>query len=180
MMNKDGGRITLISLSVVCFILLYSTVAFYVMVEGEKAKRHVLQKNLDEATSANQELESKLKESAALAVELKTRLKTQEETITLTTQHLDEATNANNRSLLKLQARESEIRSMEAKITAAAAEKADLTAKLAKASEDYLALKTQIENSSRTKEDMEKTAKETAEREGVSLGTIVVDQKKPH
>ena len=43
-MNKDGGRITLISLSVVCFILLYSTVAFYVMVEGEKTKRHIIEK----------------------------------------------------------------------------------------------------------------------------------------
>ena len=177
-MNKDGGRVTLISLSVVCFILLYSTVAFYVMVEGEKAKRHVLQKKFDEVTIAKQDLESKLKESEALTVELRTRLKTQEETITLATQRLDEMTGTNNRNLFKLQARENEIRSMRARISGAVAEKDVLTARLAKASEDYINLRSQIENSSKTKEEIDRKAKETAEREGVSLGTIAMNQKK--
>jgi hypothetical protein len=39
-------------------------------------------------------------------------------------------------------------------------------------------MKAQIESSTKTKEEMDRKAKETAEREGVSLGKIVVDPKK--
>ena len=109
-MNKDGGKIVLISLSIVCFILLYSTIAFYVMEEGEKGKKNVLQKKYDEVTIVKQDLEAKLKETEMLTVELKTRLKTQEDTITTMTQRLDEEKAANGRNMLKLEDRESEVR----------------------------------------------------------------------
>jgi peptidoglycan hydrolase CwlO-like protein len=94
------------------------------------------------------------------------------------TQRLDEERVSNNRNLFKLQARENEIRAMKAKISSAIAEKDVLTARLAKANEDYLRMKAQIESSTKTKEEMDRKAKETAEREGVSLGKIVVDPKK--
>ena len=70
-MVKDN-KLVIIALSIVCFILLYSTIAFYVMEEGERGKKKILQKKFDEITSVKQDLEAKLKESEMLTVELKT------------------------------------------------------------------------------------------------------------
>ena len=115
-MNKDDSRIIFISLSIVCFILLYSTVAFYVMEESEKGKKIVLQKKYEELTTVKQDLEAKLKESEMLSVELKTRLKTQEDTIAATTKTLGEEKAASDRNMLKLQERESEIHGIKANL----------------------------------------------------------------
>ena len=176
-MNKDGNKVVWIALSVACFILLWATVTFYAMEESERGKKNALQKRFDDVTVVKDGLTVKLKEAEALAVELKTRLKTQEETIATTTEQLTEERNANNKNLLKLQGRENEIRAMETKLQDAALQKNDLLKKIEKVSQDYANLKTQLENESKAKDDNEKKAKETAEREGVSLGTIVVDQK---
>ena len=176
-MNKDGNKVVWIALSVICFILLWATVTFYAMEENERGKKNVLQKRFDEITVIKEDLAAKLKEAEALTVELKTRLKTQEDTIATTTEQLTEERSANNRNLLKLQGRENEIRSMNAKLQDEVVQKNDLLKKIEKTNEEYLNLKSQLENASKTKEDNEKKAKETSEREGVSLGTIVVDQK---
>jgi len=176
-MNKNGGKVVWISLSVVCFILLYSTVAFYVMEETEKGRKNTLQKKLDEISAVGQGLEAKCKESEALTVELKTRLKSQEDTIAEASRHLDEEKSANTANLLKLQARENEIRAMKTRLENANAEKEGILKNLDKANKDYLEMKAQAEHL-KTKENMEKKAKEAVEREGVSLGTIVVDDKK--
>ncbi|MDO8525266.1 MAG: hypothetical protein Q7S07_02115 [Candidatus Omnitrophota bacterium] len=175
-MNKDGNRVILISISVVCFILLYSTAAFYVMEEGEKAKRHVVEKSLGEITLVKQELETKLKDAETLTVELKTRLKAQEDTIAQTIEQLNVEKTANSKNLLKLRSRENEIRAMKAKLESEKALKDALSASLAKANEDYLAIKAETYSASKTKEEEDNKAKEKAAREGMSLGTIVVKQ----
>lgn len=176
-MNKDSSRVVLISLSVVCFILFYSTVAFYVMEETEKSKKIVAQKKLVEVTTEKQSLDSKLNEAEALMVELKTRLSTQEATIAEMTQRLDEERKANTNNMLKLKSRGNEIRGMKSKIINIEMEKEELIKKIAKLTEDYQNIKSQVENTAKTREDTEKKSKETMEREGVSLGTIVVDHK---
>ena len=176
-MNKDGSKVVLIALSVVCFILLYSTVAFYIMEEGEKGKKNALQKKFDEVTAVKQGLEAKLKEAEMLTVELKTRLKTQEETIDTMTKSIDEAKSENNRNFIKLQSRENEIRAMKTKLENEKAEKDSLLKKIEKANEDYLNLKVQLENMLKTKEEIDRKAKELVEKEGVSLGTIVVNEQ---
>ncbi len=175
-MNKDGNRVVLISISVICFILLYSTVAFYVMEEGEKSKRHVAEKKLGEVTLAKQDTEAKLKDAETLAIELKTRLKAQEDTITGITEQLNAEKASNNKNLFKLQARENEIRAMKAKLESETALRDALSVKLTKANEDYLAIKSQTDSSSKTKEEEDNKAKDKAAREGMSLGTIVVNQ----
>ena len=173
-MNKDDGRIILISLSIVCFILLYSTFAFYVMEESEKGKRIVIQKKYDEVTTVKQDLEAKLKESDMLTVELKTRLKTQEDTIAATTKALEEEKTANNGNMLKLQERDSEIHGMKAALENEKAEKESILKKIEKTNEENINLKAQLDNMLKTKEEIDKKAKELIEKEGVSLGTIVV------
>jgi len=175
-MNKDS-RVALISLSVVCFILLYSTVAFYVMEEGEKGKKIVLQKKLGDMTAEKQELEMKLKEVETLSVELKARLKTQEDTIADMTKSLGDEKDANTANLLKLKSHEDGIKAMEARLESEIAEKENLVKRITKLTEDYQSIRSQSENENKTKEETDKKAKETMEKEGVSLGTIVVDRK---
>ena len=129
-MNKDDSRIIFISLSIVCFILLYATVAFYVMEESEKGKKIVLQKKYEELTTVKQDLEAKLKESEMLSVELKTRLKTQEDTIAATTKALGEEKAASDSNMLKLQERESEIHGIKANLENEKAEKESILKKI--------------------------------------------------
>ena len=78
---------------------------------------------------------------------------------------------------MKLQEHEDEIRALRSKLENEEAEKESLLKKVEKANEDYLSIKVQLENTLKTKEEMEQKAKELVEKEGVSLGTIVVDQK---
>ena len=176
-MNKDGGKIWIISLSIICFILLYSTMAFYVMEESEKGKKIVLQKRFDEVTAVKQTLETQLKEAEMANVELKTRLKTQEETIASITQNLEEAKSENSKNLFKLQGRENEIRGMKTRLANENIEKESLLKKIEKADAECINLKSQLDNILKTREETEKKAKESLEKEGVSLGTIVVEQK---
>jgi len=176
-MNKDGNRIVLIALTVACFILLYSTVAFYVMEESEKGKRHALQKKVDEITVLRQDLEAELKETETLAIELRARLTTQEDTISNMTKALDEERHANNTNLFKLKERENEIRAMRAKIDNEKAEKDNLLKKLEAANEECLGIKAQLENDLKSKAEEDVKAKEISEREGLSLGTVVVGRK---
>ena len=57
------------------------------------------------------------------------------------------------------------------------AEKDSILKKIEKTNEENINLKAQLDNLLKTKEEIDKKAKELIEREGVSLGTIVVDQK---
>ncbi len=174
-MDKDGGKVALISLSIACFLLLYSTVAFYVMEEGEKGKKNALQKKLDEITVLKQGTDVKLKDADALTVELKTRLKTQEETIADITKKLDEEKQTNAAGSLKLGERENEMRGLKVDLENSKAQAADLARKIAKANDDYLKIKLQMDNMSKAKEDAAVKSKEILEKEGVSLGTVVVN-----
>jgi chromosome segregation ATPase len=112
-----------------------------------------------------------------LTVELKATLAAQEEPITTMTARLDEERRENNTALIKLQGRENEIRAMKSRLENERVEKESLLKKIEMANEDCLNMKLQLENMVKTKEEMDRKAKELIEKEGVSLGTIVVDQK---
>jgi len=169
-MNKGTGRVTAISLSVICFILLYSTVTFYVMEEGEKGKRGALQKRFDEVTAVKQDLDSKLKEMDAAAAELKDRLKSQEDTIAAMTKRLDELKGENGKNLSRLQESEGALKGANAALQSERAANAE---KLDKLNAECANLKSQLKGLLKDKE----SADEKVKTEGVSLGTIVMDRK---
>lgn len=173
-MVKDN-KLVVIALSIICFILLYATIAFYVMEEGEKSKKNVLQARLNEMIIVKQDLETKLKDAEMVTVELKTRLSSQENTIASMTQHLEELKAENNRNIITIRDRDDEIRSVKAKLEDEKTEKDSILKKLEKMNEDYLAAKFQLEGLLKTREEMDRKAKELLEKEGVSLGTIVVN-----
>ena len=176
-MSKDSNKIVVIALSVVCFILLYSTIAFYTMEETEKGKKNTLQKRFDEVTIVRQDLEAKLKDIETMNTELKTRLRAQEDTISTMTQRIETQKKENLQNIFKLQARGNDVRGMKAKLENERIEKDSLLKKIEKANEDIMNLKAQLENTIKTKEEADKDAKELIEKEGVSLGTIVVSDR---
>ena len=176
-MNNSSNKIVVIALSVVCFILLYSTIAFYVMEETEKGKKNGLQKKFNEITLVKEDLETKLKDIETMNVELKTRLKSQEDTISSMTERIEIQKKENMQNIFKLQARGNDIRGMRAKIENERIEKESLLKKIEKANEEAVNLKLQLDNLTKTGQEADKNAKDIAEKEGVSLGTIVIDQK---
>lgn len=176
-MNNGSNKAVVIALSLACFILVCSTVAFYAMEEGERVKKLTVQKKFDDTLAAKQDLEQKLSAAEIGAVELKGRLKTQEDTIAALTGQIEAEKKANKDVLAKLQARENEIRDMSMRLETARSKEAALLANIDKVNNDYLALKTQVETVSKTKDEEDRKAKEVAEKEGVSLGTIVVNPK---
>lgn len=176
-MNKDN-KIFLIALSITTVILLYSTIVLFVIKESEKDKRIALQKRLDEVIVAKQDVETRMREMELLSVEIRSDLKLQREKVSMLTERLEEEKKLCAKYSGQLQQREFEMQSLKTKLQEEEAEKESLLKRLEKMNEEYLGLKFQLENLMKTKEEMEAKARELADKEGVSLGTIVINQSR--
>ncbi|MFA5146419.1 MAG: hypothetical protein WC515_03450 [Candidatus Omnitrophota bacterium] len=174
-MNRDI-KLLVIFLSVTSVILLYTTIVLFVLKENERDRKVMLQKRFDEVSMAKAEVESALKELEMANIEMKTNIKAQDEKIGILAQNLEEAKKALARALIKTDEREFEIQNLKRKLEEERAEKEDLLKRLEKVNEDYMNMKFQLDNLLRTKEELEKRAREITEKEGVSLGTIVIKQ----
>ncbi len=174
-MGKDS-RVYLIFLAIAYLLLFYSSVSLFVMKEGERDKRITLQKRFDDISVTKQELETKLKEIESANAEIKANVKFQEDKISMLTQRLEEEKSQNARSTAKFQEKEIQIQNLKVRIDEEKAEKAGMIKQLEKLNGDYLAMKVQLEYMMKSKEEVEKKAKEMAEKEDVSLGTIVITQ----
>ncbi len=174
-MFKDV-KIPLISLSIVCIILLSSAAVLYSMKESEKTQKLSFQKGLNEATTIKQALEDKLKETEIANAESRVTIKSLEDKISMLSQFLEDEKAANIDVTAKLQAKELDIQGLKLNVENVRAEKEDLSRRLGKLNEDYLNMKFQLGNMAKMKEELEKKVKEFAEKESVSLGTIVIKQ----
>ena len=174
-MNKET-RAYIIFLAIAYLLLCYSSVTLFILKESEKDRRISVQKRLDETTAAKQELETKLKEAEAVNTETRSNIKFQEDKINLLAQRLEEEKATSARSSSKLQEKEIQVQNLKVRIEEEQTEKADMLKRLEKLTQDSLAMKVQLEYMMKTKEELEKKAKELADREDVSLGTIVINQ----
>jgi len=91
---------------------------------------------------------------------------------------LEEEKKTNGVNVAKIREEESEIQRLKAKIEEVKAEKQGVMTDLEKLNERHLSMKFQLENLLKTKEELENSAKELAEKEGVSLGTVVIKQSR--
>lgn len=173
--NRDN-KLLIISLSIIGIILLCATITLFVSKESEKDKRIATQKHLDEVIVAERNLEAKLKDAEIMNVEMKTNIKSQDEKIATLLKSLDEVKTANADLTAKIQEREVEAQNLKSKLEEERIEKEDLLKRHEKLNEDYLNLKFQLENLLKMKEELEKKVKELAEKESVSLGTVVIKQ----
>ncbi len=169
-------KVILIISSALSIVLLCTTVSFYILKENEKEKKIAIQKSLDETKAAKQSLENRLKDIEITNAELKTSIKSQEEKISMLSQTIEGEKLANKGYLANIQERDSDIEKLKAKIEEEKAEKEALLNQLEKLNENYLNMKFHLENLIKTKEELEKKAKELAEKEGISLGAIVIKQ----
>lgn len=176
-MNREE-KAFLIASFVVIALLLFTVGMLYMIKESERDKRINLQRQLDSLTVEKQGLESKLKEMEIASAQAESTIKFQEEKIGMLSKSLDEEKGSNGKNLTKLQEREFEIKSLKTKIEEVKADKQAALKDLEKLYEHHLKLEVELENLTKTKEDLEKKAKEIAEKEGVSLGTVVIKQSR--
>lgn len=172
-MNKND-KIFLIASFAVIILLIISVGSLYMMKEGERDKKMELQKQVDSLTMEKQNLESKLKETEIVNAQTAANIKIQEEKISMLLKNIEEEKASNSKSAAEIKGKEVEIQNLKGKIEEIRAEKMEALRTLNRLNEAYLNLKFQLENLTKTREELENKAKELAEKEGVSLGTVVI------
>ena len=155
------------ALMIACSILLCVVVTLFVMKEAEKDRRINTQKKLDETVAIEKELERTLHGLEIANADLKGTIRLQEEKINVIAERL-------NVSEAGIKEKDAELGTLRARMEDAIREKEELSKRLDKSFEDYLSIKFQLENLVKTREELEKRAKDIAEKEGISLGTIVI------
>jgi len=175
---NNNDRIFSILLLIAVIILLFAVNSLYMMKESEKDKRINLQKQFDGLTIEKQNIESKLKDAEIAYAQASSTVKVQEEKISALLKDLDEEKKTSGVNIAKIQEKESEIQRLKSKIEDVKAEKQSAILDLEKLNERHLSMKFQLENLLKTKEELENSAKELAEKEGVSLGTVVIKQSR--
>jgi len=174
-MIKEGKALSAISF-ITIILLLFTAIFLYITKESEKDKRMGLQKQVEELTIKEQVFEAKLKETEIANVQMAASIKFQEEKISMLAKGLEDEKEARGKNLASIQAKETEVQILKAKIEDIKAEKEDLLKRLEKFNEEYLNMKFHLENLIKTKEELEIKAKELSEKEGISLGTVIVKQ----
>jgi len=174
-MSKEGKILSAISL-VIIVLLLLTSMFLYITKESEVDKKMALQKQVEELTAKEQVSEAKLKEMEIVNAQMGASIKFQEEKINTLTRELESEKEVRGKNLASIQAKEAEAENLKAKVEEIKAEKEDIVKNLEKLNEEYLNMKFHLENLIKTKEEMEAKAKELSEKEGISLGTVIVRQ----
>lgn len=173
--SKDNAFFSTIPF-IAIILLLFATVFLYIMKENERDKRIGLQRQIDELIMKEQGFEAKLKETEIANAQMAASIKFQEEKISMLVKSLEDEKEARSKNLANIHGKEIETQNLKAKIEDIKAEKEVALKSLEKLNEEYLNMKFYMENLIKTKEELEKKAKNLAEKEGVSLGTVVIKQ----
>ena len=176
-MIKEGKALSAISFLTI-ILLLFTTIFLYITKESERDKRIGLQKQVEELTIKGQSFEAKLKETEIANAQMAASVKFQEEKMNMLARGLEDEKAANSKSIAKIQEKEFEIQNLKAKIEEIKADKRGIARDLEKLYEHHLNMEFQLENLVKTKEELEKKAREISEKEGVSLGTVVIKQSR--
>ena len=174
-MIKESKILSAISL-ITIILLLFASIFLYIAKENEKDKGAVLQKQIEELVIKGQNHEAKLKETEIANAQMAASVKFQEEKINMLAKGLEDEKAANSKNLAKIQEKEFEIQNLKVKIEEIKAEKYGIAKDLEKLYEHHLNMEFQLENLLKTKEELERKAKDLVEKEGVSLGTVIVKQ----
>ena len=174
-MDKNGKIFLIASLTVIV-VLLFTSGVLYMTKESEKDKKVSLQRQVDSLLTEKQNLETKLKEAEIATVQSESNIKFQDEKISMLNKSIEDEKIANSKNLTKIQEKEFEIQHLKDKIDEVKAEKMVALKDLEKLYKHHLALELEFENLAKAKEELDNRSKEIAEKEGVSLGTVVIKQ----
>lgn len=172
-MDKDSN-VFLTASFIVIIMLLFAVGSMYMIKESEKDKRINLQKQVDSLLIEKQNLEIKLKDAEVANIQISSNIRLQEEKINALAKELEGQKTINDKNAAKLREKEMETQNLKDRIEEVRGERLDALKTLDRLNEAYLNLKFQLENLMKTKEELEDKAKEIAEKEGVSLGTVVI------
>jgi len=174
MINQDK---ILPAISLIVTILLLSiTITLYIAKGSERDKRMVLQKQYEELTIKGQAFESKLKEAEIANAQMSSSIKFQEDKINMLAKQLEDEKALNSKNVAKIQEKEFEIQNLKTKIEEIRAGNRGIARDLEKLYEHHMNMEFQFENLTKTKEELEKKAKELTDKEGISLGTVIIKQ----
>ena len=174
-MIKEGKTLSAILFTTI-ILLLFTTIFLYITKESERDKRIGLQKQIEEMTVKGQSFDAKLKETEIANAQMSASIKFQEEKINMLAKEVEDEKAVNSKNTVKIQEKEFEIQNLKAKIEEIKTEKRGIARDLEKLYEHHLNMEFQLENLLKTKEELEKKAKELVEKEGISLGTVIVKQ----
>ncbi|MBI3601496.1 MAG: hypothetical protein HY209_01170 [Candidatus Omnitrophica bacterium] len=158
-------------------ILLAAAISLYLQKQQAKNQNVSLQNRLDEATVFKQAIEKKLQDATNANASLDLKTKALQTKIDTLSQELEESKAVNMKLSHSLEAKEGNVKELALKLKDVGAKEDDLTARLAKANEDCLKVKSQAENFLKTKQALERKIEDlTQQNDPVPLGTIVVKQ----
>ena len=172
-MHKEDNIFLLTSI-IAIILLLFVVLSLYITKERERDRRVNLQKQVDVLVVEKGNLESRVKETEALHVKALSDIRVQEEKIASLSKNLEDEKSVNAANSAKLQEKEFELRHLKLKVDEIVSEKQAAVADMGKLNERLLSMKFQLENLLKTKDELEKKAKEIVDQEGVSLGTVVI------
>ena len=169
-------NLSFILLSVLAAMLLVSLALLYNQKEAEQKMRANTERRLEEALVAKKALEAKLREAESENASIRNSLKAGEEKFAALSRSLEEEKASVAKTASGAQEKEAQIALLKARLAESDKERERLLRDLERLNNEHLQLKFYFENMMKTKEEMDKKAKEIAEKQGVSLGTIVVQQ----
>jgi len=166
-----------ILLALTSAILLVGVIVLYSAKEGERAKKVSIQKELDTVAAAKLDAELRLRELEVANAGLMNDLAAQRERHNAVVKELENEKAMSRQHASAIKESDAKMGALMSKIDDLREERDSLMKDLEKLNEEYLNVKFYLANMLNTKEEMEKKAKELAEKQGVSLGTIVINQK---
>lgn len=157
-------------------LLASAAMFFYLAKENEKTQKISIKAELDRAAASRAETERQLKDLQLSQSAGELNIKALEEKIADLRQRLEEQGLARQKLEAALVEKDNEIRSLKVQLDLEKEEKKELADRLEKQYADYYNMRFQLQTLLKTKEELEKQAKELAENSAVSLGTIVIKQ----
>ena len=174
MSDENNIQLTILSMAAAVFLCLAAF--FFFLKETEHREKTALKTNFDKVVTSEEDLKKQLKELEISKSELETTVKFHEDKITLLTRGLEAEETRLKQSESKLLQKDMDIDELKAKLAQAIQERDALVQRLDKQSEEVYSLKYQLDTILKSKEELEKKARDLAEKGPVSLGTIVIKQ----
>ena len=161
---------------VACAVLFCAASVFYVLKEREEKEKLSLRSELSQASDHQKKLEADLHELQVSNSSFQERIKFQEDKISELAQSVEAVRAEREKAQAVVLEKESEIEKLRAQIQNAEREKRDLLSRLDKQYAEYYDMKFQLNSILKTKEELEKKARELAENGPVYLGTVIIRQ----
>jgi len=166
----------ILSFAAAIIFLIFSFV-LYGAKEKERETRISVQNRLDETLAAKERVELRLRDLEIEAAAVKANLKAKEDELGVMSGRLEEEKALSSEKSAALKEKDTQISRLTSNIGEVRIERDKIAGDLEKLNYEHQQLKFYLDNLMKTKEEIDAKAKEIIKKQGVSLGTIVLNQK---